>query len=683
MPPASPSPRTFVEFLGSFDRGINSGIDPLLLPENQLAYAVNASMRGTFAHPRPPFVNRTLVWPSPDTDGVQVAVQTGLWQGAGYYRPDFGLELLIAQISGRLFTFTPQVNNTVVVAEVTIPGDPNDATAPQAWLWQAEKWMIITNGLNVNPIFFDGTTSRRSNYSTPVPFTTNTTAGFIIPARGGTTVVIPVTDASNMVEGDVISARNFGLFIVQSIAANNVTVINQSAAPIGATVPSGTRISWAHLGTELPPGRMGCYGLGRVWMSLIDGKQFVGGDLVGGSSGTQANDFRDAVLNITENTYLAGGGNFTVPGSVGEIRAMLFSAQLDVSLGQGPLLVVTPTITFSCQAPVDRITWSSITNPILTEGMIANGGLSQYSTIPVNGDTIMRAVDGIRSFIIARRDFDTWGNTPISFELNRVLPIDAVNLLPYSSAIFFDNRMLMTLAPTASSQGVYHKGLVALNADPLSGISGKAPSIWEGVWLGITPMQLVVGEFSDVERAWAFCLNTTLNTIELHEILAEGSAFNNKEYLDDTATPITYILESAQIFKDDAHGDRHFKQLRNGEIYVDQMVGVVTFKVQYQPDQWPGWIDWFSWSTCATPPNPADPTTANYQPGFAPRMGLGQPSAAPCDPCTNRPLRNGYSFQVRVTISGQARFLGGKFEAIELPEPAFAKQICDPICVNP
>src|SRR5262249_14821300 len=134
----------FREFLGSFDKGIDSGIDPLLLPPDQLSYAVNASMRGTFAHPRPPFITRELVFPDED---VQTVVEHGLWQGAAPYQPDTGLEQLVAQISGRLFSFTPQADDTVAVAEITVPGDPNSATAPQAWLWQSEKWLIVQNGV--------------------------------------------------------------------------------------------------------------------------------------------------------------------------------------------------------------------------------------------------------------------------------------------------------------------------------------------------------------------------------------------------------------------------------------------------------------------------------------------------------------------------------------------------------
>lgn len=664
----------YKDVLLSFEMGINSGDQPLLLPPNQLAFATNASVRGNFITHRPSFVNRTLNWTNPKTGD--------LFQGAGYYKPDSGTEQLMAQIGGRLFTFTPQADNSLTVADVTVPGDPNSATAPQAWMWQAEKWMIVQNGVaGVNPIFYDGTVSRRSLIQPTQAF--NTTCAVLSPGVPaiGTSFIVQFTSVANLLVGDIVTIQFLGQFVVQVIAGALVTLLNTNCPLLGTLIeaaPNSPQFTWQHVGKfELPPGRMGCYGMGRNWMSLLDGKQFVASDLVGGSSGTQAENFRDAVLSITENTYLAGGGNFTVPGSIGAIRAMIFQAVLDTQLGQGPLLVVTPKVTFSCQAPVDRTTWTALQNPIVTEGMKANGGLGQNSTVLMNSDVIMRAIDGIRSMVLARRDFQTsWGNTPMSFELNRVLPDDQSNLLAYSSAIFFDNRLLMTVGPKAvAGHGVYHQGIVALNADALSSIQGKEPSVWEGVWLNLPILQLVVGDFNEVERAFAFCLNTTTNQIEVHEILKEDEAI-----YDDTSTPITMSFESPMLFKDPDPRDRRFKQLWNGDISVDDAVGRIQFVVQYRPDQYPGWVNWFAWEECVKAKDPNDPTTVNFKPGYLPRMGLGKPSLTPCDPCTKQPFAYGYNFQVRIQITGHCRFLGARFEAVDKPEPEFGKMSCNPIC---
>src|SRR6266850_6520418 len=106
---ASPSSSQFAsntifDSLAGFDAGMNAGVSPLLLPKNQLAWASNATNRESLIHPRPPRRVLTLNFPS---QAVQTAVTKGLWQGSCYYRPDAGVETLVASISGRLYQFTP------------------------------------------------------------------------------------------------------------------------------------------------------------------------------------------------------------------------------------------------------------------------------------------------------------------------------------------------------------------------------------------------------------------------------------------------------------------------------------------------------------------------------------------------------------------------------------------------
>lgn len=156
--PEFKSGRTLIDYLGAFELGMNSGQQPLLLPKNQLAFAFNSTVRGGFATTRPPFTKMlTMAWESPL---VQAAVEGGLFQGACYYKPDSGPQALIAQISGRLYQFSI-TGNVVTVTDITIPGDPNPSTTTQAWLWQAERWVIVNDGVSL-PVFYDGVSSRRS-----------------------------------------------------------------------------------------------------------------------------------------------------------------------------------------------------------------------------------------------------------------------------------------------------------------------------------------------------------------------------------------------------------------------------------------------------------------------------------------------------------------------------------------
>jgi hypothetical protein len=123
------SQNTVFDFLFDFQDGMDSGTSPLLLPKNQLAWGSNLTTRGDLIHPRPPRRILTLNFTNPT---IQNAVIRGLWQGGTYYKPDVGVETLVASISGRLFQFI-SVGTVAVIVEVT-GGNPQSATATQCWL---------------------------------------------------------------------------------------------------------------------------------------------------------------------------------------------------------------------------------------------------------------------------------------------------------------------------------------------------------------------------------------------------------------------------------------------------------------------------------------------------------------------------------------------------------------------
>ena len=514
-------------------------------------------------------------------------------------------------------------------------------------------------------VYFD--TSKGGKFNIAI-LPSTTSGGFTAPGVGST---VPITSTIQFPTQIAVPTAVFignARYVVNSY---NNNISNQVIATFVDTVPStlpipplvspvpvatlnpivaGNTVTSAFSGNELPPGKMGVYGLGRNWVCLPDGRSFIASDIVGGSSGTALYNFRDAVLRVTENIKLVGGGAFVVPGNIGEISAMQFVATLDVSLGQGPLQILTPELSFSCQAPVDRTAWATVTNPILTESLITNGGLGQDCSVLANGDLLFRSIDGIRSLILGRRDFATWGNVPISREVNEILSQDDPQLLPFASAIVFDNRLLMTTGATQGSLGPYFTNLVALNFDPISTLRGKAPSIYDGVWDGLNVLKLVKGKFSGVERAFAFTYNTASNTIELYEI----------EYSTVTATaPISWTFASPIIdFGEKDPRKRQLKKLMDGEIYLDQITPLtdangnnipLVIKAQFRPDYDSVWHDWVEIKIASD--------AATYQP----RIGLDEPPKTSDDVAQGRPFRVGYAFQVQFTITGNARFMGARF----------------------
>jgi hypothetical protein len=103
---------------------------------------------------------------------------------------------------------------------------------------------------------------------------------------------------------------------------------------------------------------------------------------------------------------------------------------------------------------------------------------------------------------------------------------------------------------------------------------------------------------------------------------------------------------------------------------VDDLRGTVNFQVWYRSDDFPCWTPWLSWTECATM------TADNAKPQFRPRMGLGEPSAFPCDESTNRPLREGFTFQIKLEVVGHCRFQGARFMVAEIPQPQFPEPAC-------
>ena len=651
------NPKTVYDGFLSLDGGADSGRVPNLIERNKVSFAINARFRGGFAHPRPPHAKVPLSFGG--DAAMQARFEDGRFQVAEYFDPDSGDSVLVASIGGRLFRINVATDNSV--QEIT----------------------LVHN--------------------------TTTTMAFTVPAVGSNVPVF-VVDASNIFVGYTITI-NGTHFTVEGVTGNTINLKNVDANPtdilaIGSVlsffetnpahiqkgwmvqaekwlvVRDGQSIPLIYNGAtvrraapnEIKPGRAMTYGMGRIWGVGVDDRTFRAGDLVFGSSGTVAEGFADAVLKETENIFLNGGGNFTTPSNSGGIKALRFMATLDTALGQGPLQVFTPNQVFSVNAPTDRTEWQNLQNPIQTISQVSDGALSQNSTQSVNGDLFYRSKDGIRSFILAVRQFGGWGNTPMSTEMARVLERDDRTLLEFASAIVFDNRFLITCSPVFTQHGVYHRGLIALDFDLISGMRKKLPPAYDGLWTGLNVLQLVKGDFNGRERAFAFTLNAD-SKIELYELGAIGLHDNGN-------TPINWILESRLLpFPSrSSSGEMDRKRLMNGEAWIDRLSGQADFDIKFRPDQYPCWVDWKTFSECAksecfdVDPITGCLTVQEFREQYRPRLGFGQPPDT-CDNVLGRPYREFFEVQVRLSITGfcrlkKLRLLAHEIEEAPWPETA-------------
>lgn len=144
----------------SLESGIESGMPSALLPLNQCAWAVNTTFRDAWPKPRPGWVKREIDFAS--SEAVRTGIQDGYFQGAGTYIADSGEAYLALSVSGRIFLIDIQAG--FLASEITIPGDANMVNRPHAWFQQAERWLIVQNGLNP-PFLYNGSGSRRAGDS--------------------------------------------------------------------------------------------------------------------------------------------------------------------------------------------------------------------------------------------------------------------------------------------------------------------------------------------------------------------------------------------------------------------------------------------------------------------------------------------------------------------------------------
>ena len=421
------------------------------------------------------------------------------------------------------------------------------------------------------------------------------------------------------------------------------------------------------------------FGHGRLWVA--QGRSYVGSDIYRGSNGT---------LKFTENTYLAGGGSFSVPVSAGDITAMRFAAAPNTALGQGELIVATDDAVFTVNVPLDRTGWSALSDPVQRVALINNGAMSHFSTELVNGDVFMRSRDGIRSVIQAVRDFNQLGNTPISSELHRIFKYDAAEYLKYSSGVLFDNRYLLTSQSSYdNTKGVAYAGLVSLDFNQISSMKGKAPPAYDGFWTSevtrssvkhdLEVYQLVKGRFDGVERCFAFIRpkylsgsSVTYGDTELWEIMRDDSLVVDDVDIvggENVNNEITAEIETPSF---DFNQIGAAKILESADLWVDNLTGgTVTFNADFHPDQYPCWVSWQNWSVISESSSDNCNDLIDYQRQYRARMRLGTPSSAE-EPAVGKPFNYGWEFAARLKWTGRARVKLFRLNCRETQEEPYA-----------
>jgi hypothetical protein len=398
--------------------------------------------------------------------------------------------------------------------------------------------------------------------------------------------------------------------------------------------------------TTVPVGTVMAYGNGRLFVK-VSTSSVRAGDLINSNS--------TAPLSFTETDYLDEGGDFGPPAFVGEITAMCFMPTQDTATGQGPLMVLGSGGAVTANVQLDRTQWQTSLFQVVS--LVNNGALSDQSSVILNGDLWYRAFDGWRSYRSARGQTGVWSQTSLSNEVGHRLVDESIALLTYGSAIVTDNRLVVTWAPQQGSNGIFHLGMMVLDFFPISSIAitpspylniyMQAYPAWNDIWTGINPFQLLQGSVAGVDKA--FALVNENNRIQLYEI-TDNDPFDNFGYTDQ---PIQSSVETrAFTFQN----DREEKRLYGGDLWFSNIKGDLQVNAFYRPDEYPNWYPWFQQLIRSQYRSETGEAIGTfplqfYQPTFEPRVQLPTPPQY-ADETTSRLTNRGYSFQVRLDLTG-------------------------------
>jgi hypothetical protein len=490
-----------------------------------------------------------------------------------------------------------------------------------------------------------------------------------------------IGDTITLVEGTqtigtfmVVAFDLTGDIVLRTLAATPSTSIGQIiTGPIDVTltitqVPAfiGSNIS------QLPAALAMVYYQDIIWYA--QGDVVSGGDIVGGPSGTAANNYTDSVLCVTENPLAIGGDGFRIPID-GNITGMQWPSQDNAALGQGLLYIFTINGCCSLQVPANRQSWISMTasNPPQINVVLGGkrdspgyGAVNDWCIVPINGDLYFQTIEpGITSIILAQRYFQQWGNIDISNNEQRLWDFTNTGLLSWISGIYFNKRMLMTALPQLTQYGTVHAALLPMDMTPIDTFEELSSPNFEGMHEGFSFFQLLTsGEFGGKQRAFAITLNpNSPGEIDLYETIP-----TNTIYFDSITTPQGVTknipIEWQAEFPAFTWGEEADpKELLGGMVYYDQIVGEVIFRMEWRPDFASCWTFWDEWKVCFEQSSLSVPSIKNpspypltLPPGYSFHSLPKPPTVAQLE--TGFPAARAYQIQPRLTGIGQARIRG-------------------------
>lgn len=396
----------------------------------------------------------------------------------------------------------------------------------------------------------------------------------------------------------------------------------------------------------VPRGRQMAYGNGRLWVATNE-YTLAAGDIRTGDAGSE--------LQFTETNYLTGGGTFSFPSPITAMKFMPTTGTSDY----GALLVTGQEGVYSVRADVtSRDTWSQIPSFISTI-LRHSGCAGQNSIAEVNQDLYWRDPEGgIRSVRSSLADESGAGNSPISYEVNRITEYDSRVLLPYCPAINFNNRLLMGGSPYINYYGGTNwQSLIALDFAPVSTMAGKASPEYDGEWAGLGITHMFTGNIGGKPRAFAISCSDDGTNI-LWEIMQDTDGQIADKVWSCTSNsivdqrPTAYFETSRRDF-----GQINYRKiLRRIDLYISELLGRADVTIEYRADASQKWRTAGTYTFCA---QVNDPLTAGESVHVWKNLNAQHRSQVKTfslptvrDTITRRATNVGFQFQFRVSWQG-------------------------------
>jgi hypothetical protein len=600
---------------------------PSYLPEYFVSESVNRTFRGGVNRTRPSIRNISIVAGEGEDPTIVDDIQNGNFQGAYAYRKtkyeaNDGIAL---SVSGTIY-FLKIINN-VAYAYKLIEG--NDPDLMHTWFVQAEDRLYIQNGYQ-NAITWGGVTS---------PISAN---GIVIGnsykiTSTGNTDFISIGSPSNAV-GTVFTATGVGTGTGQ--------VIEQARRlnPFKKKMPIGTIMEYA---------------FGRVFVS----DRF---NLIYASDIIYGNGFNDTLNteNFTEIGYWQGGGAFSTPAMMGNITGMKVMPDLGDNLrGQGALVILCAGGAFSMDVSLPRAEWTN--SNIQRVSLLGRGCTSPYLTT-VNSELWFRSHDGWAFYSNSQTEFYRYFSMrKLSRDVNKWVSRDTSWLKQFASTMFINNYLINTVAPqtksTQAENGVtglhrYHRGMVVLDLDQGSSPSPDAQLTfrWNGLWTGIRPSQLLTALINGEQRGFAFSFDKD-DKNRLYEVTGNRGA----DYGPNGTQQIESFFVTGRYDFSRTGATNKFlrKRITGGEMWLSEIPGEVTSRVEYRSDSNPCWSELKTDTTFGCPPCAPIVNDKCY-----PRRGgnlykrykFNTPDPDECNALADIPSIEGSEFQIKVNLAGNA-----------------------------